>query len=64
MVEQDIRSNGEFYVAPVYSYMADNGKNVGVFNIGEEANGMYGLGIPSDLIFFLNDEVSNGATNF
>jgi hypothetical protein len=28
------------------------GKNIGYFNIGREANGMYGLGIPSDLKLF------------
>jgi NDP-sugar pyrophosphorylase family protein len=64
MVEQDIRSNGEFYVAPVYSYMADKGKKIGVFNIGEEANGMHGLGIPSDLNSFLNLAISKKAVTF
>jgi len=64
MVEQDIRSNGEFYVAPVYSYMANQGKQIGVYNIGEEANGMYGLGIPSDLTLFLKLAVSNKAVSF
>lgn len=64
MVEQDIRSNGEFYVAPVYSLMAEKGVDVGIFNIGEEGNGMYGLGIPSDLESFLNLEVCKKATSF
>jgi dTDP-glucose pyrophosphorylase len=64
MVEQDIRSNGEFYVAPVYSFMADKGQNIGVYNIGEEANGMYGLGIPSDLKLFLNLSISTKAVKF
>lgn len=64
MVEQNIRSNGEFYVAPVYTYMAEQGKNIGVFNIGEEGNGMYGLGIPADLSLFLGLDVSNKAVDF
>jgi NDP-sugar pyrophosphorylase family protein len=64
MVEQDIRSNGEFYVAPVYSYMAEKGQNIGIYNIGEEANGMYGLGIPSDLNLFLNLPISIKSTDF
>lgn len=64
MINEDIRSNGEFYVAPVYSFMADNGKRIGVYNIGEEANGMYGLGIPADLDLFLSLEVSKKATDF
>lgn len=49
MIEQDLRVNNEFYVAPVYNQMISMGKRIGVFNIGEEANGMYGLGIPDDL---------------
>jgi len=64
MVEQDIRSNGEFYVAPVYTYMAEKGHSIGVYNVGEEANGMYGLGIPSDLVLFLNHSVLVKATEF
>ena len=64
MVEQDIRSNGEFYVAPVYSFMADKGQNIGVYNIGEEANGMYGLGIPSDLNLFLSLAISKKAVTY
>jgi len=64
MVEKDIRSNGEFYVAPVYTFMADKGCRVGIYNVGEEANGMYGLGIPSDLELFIKLKVSEKATNF
>lgn len=64
MVEKNIRSNGEFYVAPVYSYMAQKGHKIGIYNIGEEANGMYGLGIPSDLELFLKLPVSNRAVDF
>jgi NDP-sugar pyrophosphorylase family protein len=64
MVEQNIRSNGEFYVAPVYSYMADKGQDIGVYNIGEENNGMYGLGIPADLQLFLSLNVVNKAVDF
>lgn len=53
MIESDERSNGEFYVAPVYTYLykIDNAK-IGVYNVGEEANGMYGLGTPADLDLF------------
>jgi hypothetical protein len=64
MIWQDIRSNGEFYVAPVYSLMARKGLDVGIYNVGEEGNGMYGLGIPSDLETFLTLEVCNKATSF
>lgn len=64
MISEDIRSNGEFYVAPVYTFMAEKNKKIGVFNIGEEANGMYGLGIPSDLSLFLSLDICRKAVNF
>ncbi len=64
MIEQDIRSNGEFYVAPVYTFMAESGSKIGVYNIGEEANGMYGLGIPADLELFVNTNLISRATDF
>lgn len=64
MIAKDIRSNGEFYVAPVYTFMANDGMNIGVFNVGSEADGMYGLGIPSDLDLFLSLPVSQKATGF
>mgnify|MGYP000570818216 CR=1 FL=1 len=64
MVDKGIRSNGEFYVAPVYTFLASEGGKVGVFNVGEEASGMYGLGTPSDLELFLSLEVSVKAVDF
>ncbi|PHM66411.1 glycosyltransferase family 2 protein [Xenorhabdus sp. KJ12.1] len=65
MIERDERSNGEFYVAPVHTYMyKENGSRIGIYNIGEEANGMYGLGTPSDLNLFLSLELSNRALDF
>ncbi|MEW6994799.1 glycosyltransferase family 2 protein [Colwelliaceae bacterium MEBiC 14330] len=64
MIKKNIRSNNEFYVAPVYSFMAEKGSAIGVFNVGEEANGMYGLGIPSDLDLFLSLAVSQKACDF
>jgi NDP-sugar pyrophosphorylase family protein len=64
MIKEDIRSNGEFYVAPVYTFMAKKGCKLGVYNIGKEANGMYGLGIPSDLELFLSLDVCDKATAF
>ncbi|MFT5653732.1 MAG: dTDP-glucose pyrophosphorylase [Psychromonas sp.] len=65
MIKNKIMSNGEYYVAPVYTYMyEDDDASVGVYNIGEEANGMYGLGIPSDLELFKTFEVYNKAITF
>lgn len=64
MIEKDIRSNGEFYVAPAYTYMANKSLSIGVYNIGAEFDGMYGLGIPEDLEKFLSSSFANKATSF
>ncbi|GGP25442.1 glycosyltransferase family 2 protein [Silvimonas amylolytica] len=61
MVEEERRMNGEFYVAPVYNELIEEGGKVVTFNIGSEAVGMYGLGIPSDLDLFLSLDVSHKA---
>lgn len=65
MIANDERSNGEFYVAPVYTYMyREDDASIGVYNIGREADGMYGLGIPSDLDLFKTLPVYQKATDF
>jgi dTDP-glucose pyrophosphorylase len=61
MIARDLRVNGEFYVAPVYNQLIAEGAKIGVYNIGEEAAGMYGLGIPSDLEAFLALDISRRA---
>lgn len=53
MIASDLRVNGEFYVAPVYNTLIAQGHKVGIYNIGEVENGMYGLGTPADLDIFL-----------
>lgn len=58
MIKNDIRVNGEFYVAPVYNHLILDGQKIGVFNIGSEGKGMYGLGIPSDLHYFIENPIS------
>ncbi|MCX8521424.1 MAG: glycosyltransferase family 2 protein [Rhodoferax sp.] len=58
MIATNERVNGEFYVAPVYNRLIAAAKQIGIFNIGSEGAGMYGLGIPSDLQRFLASEVS------
>ena len=52
MIAADERVNNEFYVAPVYNRLIGEGQRVGIHNIGAEAAGMYGLGIPADLDLF------------
>lgn len=54
MITAGRRANGEFYVAPVYNEMIAEGARIGIYNIGAEAAGMYGLGIPADLDLFLS----------
>ncbi|MGE4800580.1 glycosyltransferase family 2 protein [Yersinia hibernica] len=62
MIEANDRVNGEFYVAPAYNYLIKKGASIGIYNIGSEANGMYGLGTPADLELFLKLPVSLKAT--
>ncbi len=58
MIARDLRVNGEFYVAPVYNMLIARGARIGIHNIGAEAAGMYGLGIPADLELFLSLPIS------
>jgi len=52
MIAQNLRVNNEFYVAPAYNQMIAQGAKIGVYSIGTEGHGMYGLGIPEDLAKF------------
>jgi NDP-sugar pyrophosphorylase family protein len=63
MIADDIRVNNEFYTCPCYNYLIKEGKKIGIYSIGKEYDGMYGLGIPSDLDFFLNHPVSQKVKN-
>lgn len=58
MIKDNVRVNNEFYTCPCYNYLIREGKKIGIYPIGEEYNGMYGLGIPKDLDFFINSPVS------
>jgi NDP-sugar pyrophosphorylase family protein len=49
MIEQNLRVNNEFYVAPAYNQLIKLGAKIGTYSIGSEGKGMYGLGIPEDL---------------
>ncbi|MET3598163.1 glycosyltransferase family 2 protein [Martelella mangrovi] len=59
MIEDNVRINGEFYICPVYNYMISDKLKIGHYSIGREYDGMYGLGIPSDLDFFLKHPISD-----
>jgi len=52
MIRNNERVNNEFYVAPAYNGLIGAGQKIVHHNIGREADGMYGLGIPADLKLF------------
>jgi dTDP-glucose pyrophosphorylase len=56
MIAAGKRVNGEYYVAPAYNEMLAAGKRLACFNIGSERAGMYGLGIPEDLEYFMAEQ--------
>ena len=51
MVEKDIRINNEFYVCPVFNQAIAGGKQIRTFN----TTGMWGLGTPEDLNYYLKN---------
>jgi len=55
MIDKNIRVNNEFYVAPVYNEMIEVGMKIKFKDVGAK---MYGLGIPEDLNFFMEQQVS------
>jgi len=50
MIMKNDRVKDEFYVAPVYTYMAKKKFKLGIYDISGK---MYGLGTPKDLETFL-----------
>jgi len=50
MIEKDIRVNNEFYIAPVYNELIEDGKTLLPFYVHK----MSGIGTPEDLRTFLN----------
>jgi beta-phosphoglucomutase-like phosphatase (HAD superfamily)/dTDP-glucose pyrophosphorylase len=49
MIAKDLRVNGEFYVCPVFNQAIEDGRKIRTY----EASGMWGLGTPEDLQYFL-----------
>jgi dTDP-glucose pyrophosphorylase len=62
MIAANLRVNNEFYVAPAYNQMIASGARIAIFNVGREYDGMYGMGIPTDLDKFMGMDVSRKAT--
>jgi len=63
MIEENDRTNGEFYVAPVYNYMIRRGKRIRL----SRPRFVHGLGTPKDVLKFLKflkfGEVENNFTD-
>ena len=51
MIEENSRTNGEFYVAPVYNWAIKDGKKIAISMVDE----IYELGTPEYLESYLND---------
>tara|TARA_B100000242_G_C43054238_1_gene492924 strand:- start:4933 stop:5664 length:732 start_codon:yes stop_codon:yes gene_type:complete len=54
MVNNEIKSKGEFYVAPSYNLMIEDGYKIGYSIVGDDVSVMYGTGTPDDLEIFLS----------
>ena len=53
MITKDIRTNGEFYLCPVYNEMLEYGLTIAAWNVNDNGAKMHGLGTPEDLEKFL-----------
>jgi dTDP-glucose pyrophosphorylase len=51
MIDKNVRVNNEFYVCPVFNEAIADGKKIRVFR----ASGMWGLGTPEDLEYYLKN---------
>ena len=51
MIDKDIRVNNEFYVCPVFNQAINDEKEIRTFNV----KGMWGLGTPEDLKYYLEN---------
>jgi dTDP-glucose pyrophosphorylase len=58
MIAEGLRVGGEFYVAPTYNQLIEEGARIGYFNVGSDGHGMHGLGTPADLTRFASLELS------
>ena len=50
MIEKDIRVNNEFYVCPVFNEAIEDNKTIRTY----DASGMWGLGTPEDIDYYIN----------
>jgi dTDP-glucose pyrophosphorylase len=52
MIAANLRVNNEFYVAPTYNQLINEGTKILTMKTGREYDGMHGLGTPEDFEFF------------
>lgn len=52
MIAQNLRVNGEFYVAPTYNLLIQKGARITISEIAGEGIGMHGIGTPEDYYRF------------
>jgi dTDP-glucose pyrophosphorylase len=58
MKEDGLKVNGEFYVAPSYTYLLKQGGKISTFCVGDVETDVHGLGTPEDLdLFLLNPDI-------
>ena len=55
MIAKDIRTNGEFYIAPVYNEAIADGKHIIAFSVFE----MHGVGTPEDMNKFIESRAND-----
>lgn len=63
MIAKNLRVNNEFYVAPVYNELIEEGKRISLCNIGSVEDGMFGLGTPPDLAVFVQTPLSRSVAS-
>jgi hypothetical protein len=51
MIEKNVRSKNEFYVCPVYNEAIEDGQKIKI----EHCERMWGIGVPDDLEYFLDN---------
>jgi len=55
MIDNDVRTNNEFYVCPVFNEAIQDGKKIKIYHIDKEQ--MWGMGTPEDLKRFIDEKI-------
>jgi NDP-sugar pyrophosphorylase family protein len=59
MKADNFKVNGEFYLAPSYTYIVRSGGTVSTYDVGVISSDVHGLGTPEDLELFLDNKDLN-----